>query len=75
VDRAVELQPRSIGVRIPRGASLLGAARFQPISERLSSDIRIGLEDYPVAYDLQKSRLDRMSTHSKGELLLGIANA
>jgi tetratricopeptide (TPR) repeat protein len=75
MDKAVELQPRSIGVRIPRGASLLGGARYQQTDDRLASEMRMGLDDYLVAFDIQKGWVGKMSTHSKGELFLGIANA
>jgi tetratricopeptide (TPR) repeat protein len=74
MQRAVELEPKNIGVRIPRGATILSAARQMPpqMARPLFTD---GLSDYLAAYDLQKNALQEMSTHARGELLLGIADS
>ncbi|MEO8025089.1 MAG: hypothetical protein ABI823_01365 [Bryobacteraceae bacterium] len=72
MDRAVELAPDNIGVRIPRGAVLLTAAQFtppqfgKPLVER-------GISDYQRSFDLQKTRLMEMGSHPRGELLSGLA--
>jgi hypothetical protein len=74
MDRAVSLAPDSIGVRIPRGATLLTAARFvppqfaKPLWDRAA-------EDYSRVFELQRHRIATMPTHSKGELLSGLAEA
>ncbi|MBY0502929.1 MAG: hypothetical protein K2X03_03400 [Bryobacteraceae bacterium] len=73
MDRAVALEPKSIGVRIPRGATLLTSARYQPLDERVRADLEVGLEDYLVVYEMQKSYLAKKTAHSRGELLIGIA--
>lgn len=72
--KAVALEPKNIGVRIPRGAVLLTAARFfpPPMAQALRED---GLSDYLASYELQKDKLEQMGTHPRGELLFGIADA
>jgi tetratricopeptide (TPR) repeat protein len=74
MDKAVALAPDNVGVRIPRGAVLLTATRFQqgphvgPLVER-------AMKDYEHTYRLQEKFLDKLGTHPRGELLLGIADA
>jgi len=69
---AVELEPDSVGVRIPRGASLLGVSRFVPpeMAKPLLAD---GLADYEHTYELQKPMFAELGTHPRGELLFGLA--
>jgi tetratricopeptide (TPR) repeat protein len=74
MDRAVELEPKNVGVRVPRGAVLLQAtfgwpeAQAKPLIEK-------GLSDYLASYEIQKNDLASLGTHPKGELLFGIADA
>jgi tetratricopeptide (TPR) repeat protein len=72
--QAVALAPKNIGVRIPRGAILMSAARQMPpqMAESLRED---ALNDYLTVYEMQKSSLDQLGTHPRGELLLGIADS
>ena len=73
MDDAVAIAPDSIGVRIPRGASLLGGSRFmQP--EMARPLIERAVSDYEKAYELQADHLDQIGIHSRGELLLGLAD-
>ncbi|MBL8174150.1 MAG: hypothetical protein JNK48_05735 [Bryobacterales bacterium] len=74
MDRAVNLAPKSIGVRIPRGASLLAATAAQPMDERVRGEVLRAVEDYRTAFDLQKEGLDKLGEHSLGQLLLGLAD-
>lgn len=74
MDRAVQLAPNAVGVRVPRGATLLTATRFQPVDERVKQEIRLGLSDYEHVYELQKEYLNEIGTHAKGELLIGMAD-
>lgn len=73
MNRAVELEPSNIGVRIPRGATLAAATRNMPpaIAEPL---IRLALGDYAAVHEMQKDSLDRLSEHARGELLMGLAD-
>lgn len=69
---AVDLEPDSIGVRIPRGAVLLTASHRVP--EAMAKPlIELGLSDYAKAYELQKDRFETLGTHPRGELLFGLA--
>lgn len=74
MDKAVELAPKNIGVRIPRGAGYLAASRAMPpqIGTPL---IEKGLSDYMTSWELQKNDLSGFSQHSLGELWIGIADA
>lgn len=72
VDRAVELAPKQVGVRIPRGAVLISAARNVPenMKKPLLEKVRA---DYEAIYNLQKDHLDKLGTHPRGELHMGLA--
>jgi uncharacterized protein YciI len=72
MDRAVELAPANVGVRIPRGAVLLSASRFVPPDMRKQLLDR-AFSDYNHSFELQKDRIATMPTHPKGELLSGLA--
>ncbi len=71
--QAVALAPKNPGVRIPRGAILMSAARQMPpqMAEPLRED---ALSDYLTIYEIQQGTLDQLGTHPRGELLLGIAD-
>jgi tetratricopeptide (TPR) repeat protein len=71
--RAVELEPKNIGVRVPRAATLAGGARFLPpqMAKPLFDMI---LDDYYTVYEMQKDHLDELGAHPKGELLFGLAD-
>jgi tetratricopeptide (TPR) repeat protein len=73
MDRAVELAPDHIGVRIPRGSALLTATRFQQ-GPHVAPLVARALSDYEKAYEIQQGMLDKLGTHSKGELLIGLAD-
>jgi len=75
MDLAVKLEPDNIGVRIPRGAGLLGAARFMgannPVVPAL---LERALSDHMRAYEIQKDTIDRLAEHPKGELLFALGD-
>jgi tetratricopeptide (TPR) repeat protein len=73
MDNAVELEPDSVGVLIPRGATLLTATRFMPPGDPSRKLLAQGLADFEKVYDLQKSYFDTLSGHARGELLFGLA--
>jgi tetratricopeptide (TPR) repeat protein len=73
--RAVALAPDTVGVLIPRGAVLLAAAKQMPDGARSRDYVRIAMGDFEKALSLQRANLARMSTHAKGELLGGLADA
>lgn len=72
--QAVAMEPDNLAVRIPRGATLLTASRTMPppMAEELRED---GLSDYLAVFQAQKNQLAELGEHSRGELLLGIADA
>jgi tetratricopeptide (TPR) repeat protein len=73
MDRAVELAPENVAVRIPRGSVLIAATRFQQ-GPHVAPLLAKGVSDYEKTWELQQSDLARLGTHSKGELLLGLAD-
>jgi len=75
MDQAVALEPVNIGVRVPRGAILLQSTLNMPDSPFRQPLIEKGLADYEKTLDLQKSTMDQLGTHPRGELLFGIADA
>jgi tetratricopeptide (TPR) repeat protein len=73
MDKAVELAPDNVGVRIPRGAVLLTASHYLPDAQMAKPLIEKGVEDYQHSYDLQKDYFATLGTHPRGELLFGLA--
>jgi hypothetical protein len=75
MDRAVALQPRNVGVLIPRAAVLLAAARTQPDPAR-AHDLAAGAAaNYETALALRRSAFDGLGQHNRGEYLSGLAEA
>ncbi len=71
MDRAVELEPKNIGVRIPRGSVYLTASKSMPpmMGDPL---LKKGVKDYEDSWEMQRGNLSGFSQHSLGELLQGI---
>ena len=70
---AVALAPDSLQTRIPRGSILLGGARY--VDEAISKPmIEIAATDFEKAFELQKTQLKNLGTHSEGELLGALAD-
>ena len=74
MDDAVALAPDAVGVRIPRGATLITGSRFAP-PDMARPLIEKGVSDYQRAYELQGPDLSRLGTHPRGELMIGLADA
>lgn len=74
MDAAETLAPNDLGVRIVRGAVLLTASQYLP-EDAAHPLIEKGLSDYEKAYAVQGPDLSRLSTHKRGELMIGIADA
>jgi tetratricopeptide (TPR) repeat protein len=74
MDRAVALDPENIGVRIPRGAVLLGVAPFVPEPEK-SRLLTRGTSDYEVALAKQAAMFNQLTLHSREQLLYGLTDA
>ncbi len=70
---AVALAPDRVGVLIPRGATLLLAARQLPPGAESRALLQTGVTDYEKALALQTPYFERLSLHARGELLAGLA--
>jgi tetratricopeptide (TPR) repeat protein len=73
MDRAVELAPRSVGVRIPRGAVLLSMAPFVPEPEK-SRLLARGVGDYETTLAVQAPYFDKLTLHAREQLLYGLTD-
>jgi len=73
MDNAVKLEPDNLGVRIPRAAVLLPAARNTPAAMR-DPLLKSVLEDFEYIYKKQADHLDQLGTHPRGELRMGLAD-
>lgn len=71
--RAVELAPKNVGVRVPRGAVLLTAARFMPPQQGKALMLD-GIADFETSLEIQKDQFAKLGTHPRGELLFGLAD-
>ncbi len=74
MDTAVSLAPDNLGVRIPRGATVLTASHFVGSPEMTRPLIERGLSDFEKAYQVQAATFDTLGTHPKGELMIGLAD-
>lgn len=70
---AVDLKPDSVSVRVPRGANLLAMTRYLQNQSMAVPLIKDGVADYERVYQIQKPIFQTLATHSRGELLFGIA--
>ncbi len=74
MDKGVAIAPDNVGVRIPRGAALLGATAFQQMDERVRGELQRAVDDYQHTYQLQKDDLDKLGEHPLGQLLMGLGD-
>ena len=70
---AVTLAPDDVAVVIPRGATLLAASAKAPEAQGRPL-LEQGVKDYEHVRELQKANFDKLSGHSRGELLFGLAD-
>ena len=73
--QAVALKPDQVGVLVPRGASLLGAAMRMPESPLRKTYVEIAIGDFEKALELQLAGFAQLAAHPKGELLGALAEA
>lgn len=71
MNEAVSLEPDNVGVRIPRGATLLQATAQMGNAGR--GLLTQALGDYEHVLVLQASYFDKLGDHPRGELLFGLA--
>ena len=74
MDDAVALAPEQLGVIIPRGAVLLTAAKYVPNPEMARPLIEKGVGDFEKTYQLQEPNFEKIGTHPRGELMIGLAD-
>jgi hypothetical protein len=74
MSRAVALEPKNVGVRVPRAAVLAAGSRGMPpqMAKQLLASV---IDDYYTVYQMQEKQLSQMGVHPKGELLFGLADA
>ena len=72
MDKAVALAPNEVAVRVPRGAAMTAASRFAPKDQQAMLLSR-ALSDFETVYKQQEKKLAALSPHSRGELLMGLA--
>jgi hypothetical protein len=75
MNRAVEIAPDNVGVRIPRGATLMEASRNVPPTQAPAL-LKTAVGDYEHVLALQEKSqyFATLSGHAKGELLFGLAD-
>ena len=74
MDNAVSLAPDNISVRIPRGSVLLTSSHYIPDPGMARDVTAKGITDFEKTYELQKTYFDTLGTHSRGELMLALAD-
>lgn len=73
MDDAVAKAPDSVGVLIPRGATLLEYSKYDPAPEGARAELSKALGDYEKVLVLQKPDWQNRPLHARGELLSGLA--
>src|SRR5262245_41519793 len=75
MDRALALEPRNIGVLIPRAAVLLVAARNQRDPARARDFAVRAAAGYEAALALRQGAFAGLAQHNRGEYLSGLAES
>jgi tetratricopeptide (TPR) repeat protein len=75
MDRAIALQPRTIGVLVPRAAVLLTAARNQLDPERARDLAARAAADFETAFAIRRPAFQQLGQHNRGEYLSGLAES
>ncbi|MFN0111383.1 MAG: hypothetical protein ACKVZH_21170 [Blastocatellia bacterium] len=75
MDRAVAQRPKDVAILVPRAAMLITYSRFVSNAEQRAAMLARVISDYEEVYRQQKSRLNKLSSHSRNELIFGLAEA
>ena len=75
MDRALALEPRNIGVLVPRAAVLLAVARNQRDAARMRELAGQSAANFETALALRQNAFDRLGQHNRGEYLSGLAES
>jgi tetratricopeptide (TPR) repeat protein len=73
MEAAVKLDANNVSVIIPRGASLIASSRFAP-PEFAKPILETAVSDYEKVLKIQEPEFEKLSQHSRGELLTGLAD-
>jgi hypothetical protein len=74
MNAAVALEPNNIGVLIPRAAVLIEASKHVPMPAAARELLETAVNDYEKVLRLQQSYFDKLSTHSRCELLSALGS-
>lgn len=76
MNTAVTLQPNNMAVLIGRSATIVGVAQsgWDASDANSRALLESALRDYEKVYEWQKPAFDKLSNHSRGELLFGLAS-
>jgi len=74
MDDAVALAPDDIGVLIPRATTLGEMARYVPDRAEARKLLETAVADYEKTFALEQTFWDRLSVHSRGELLSALGD-
>ncbi len=75
MDRSLTIEPKSIGVLIPRASTLLAAARNQPDPARARELAARAAADFETAFAIRQGVFDKLGQHNRGEYLSGLAES
>jgi tetratricopeptide (TPR) repeat protein len=73
MNAAVDLQPENLQVIIPRGATFLGVAKYDPDRAEVRVLLKTGVADFEKTLQREQPIFATLSEHSRGELLSGLA--
>jgi hypothetical protein len=73
MNEAVALAPENVAVLIPRGAVLLEASKYAQPEAQAKALLETAVSDYEKVLKIQQAHFDKIGTHARGELLLGLA--
>jgi hypothetical protein len=75
MNEAVALQPDNMGIKIGRSATIIGVAQSGwDSTDESKALLESALVDYEKIYQWQKSSFSKLGSHSRGELLFGLAS-
>ena len=74
MDKAVELEPDNIAVRVTRGSTLLVVTRSPVPPEWQQELLSKAVADFTHVIELHKDQFGKLPEHSRGELLAALAD-
>jgi tetratricopeptide (TPR) repeat protein len=74
MNAAVALEPDNIGALIPRAAALFEASKHVPMPAMAQELLETAVKDYEKVLSIQRHHFDKLSMHSRGELLSALGS-